>query len=135
KFVELSRAIPSKLKTKGGDTKYILKKAVEGLIPDNIIYRKKQGFNAPIEEWFSNELSGLLSDVLLRSSIRKRDLFDYDYIEKIINRFKTDKDSKVYREYMWVLFNLFLWYDYWIEQEDIEQKYKLTSYMKNTGHL
>src|ERR1700686_365101 len=51
KFVELAMGIPSALKTKNGTLKYILKKAVRGVIPDAIIDRKKQGFGVPVYEW------------------------------------------------------------------------------------
>ena len=53
KFVELALGIPSALKTKNGELKYILKKAVRGLIPDELIDRKKQGFGVPVYEWCS----------------------------------------------------------------------------------
>ena len=56
KFVEFAMSIPPALKTKNGTLKYILKKAIAGLIPDEILHRKKQGFGVPIQEWFVNRL-------------------------------------------------------------------------------
>src|SRR5262249_24655291 len=56
KFVELALSIPSAVKTKNGDLKYILKKAVRGVIPDSVIDRKKQGFGVPVYEWFFGAL-------------------------------------------------------------------------------
>ena len=56
KFVELAMGIPERLKTKDGVLKYILKKAVRGLIPDELIDRPKQGFGVPVYEWFFGEL-------------------------------------------------------------------------------
>jgi len=52
KFVELAMSIPEAVKTKSGVLKYILKKAVRGVIPDELIDRKKQGFAAPVYEWY-----------------------------------------------------------------------------------
>lgn len=54
KLVEFALQIPASLKYKDDITKYILKKACEGIIPDEVIYRKKVGFNAPTTRWFKS---------------------------------------------------------------------------------
>jgi asparagine synthase (glutamine-hydrolysing) len=59
KVVELAMSIPEALKIKGGTLKYILKKAVRGLVPDDIIDRKKQGFAVPMREWLAGSLGKL----------------------------------------------------------------------------
>lgn len=123
RLVELSMQIPSNFKIKGGEPKYILKKAAEGLIPKNIIYRKKQGFDAPIKEWFTNELNPILENIIMNSSIRKLDYFNYNYIRKMIEKHKNKKFD--YSTELWMLLNLSLWYDYWIENTDIEKKFNL----------
>jgi asparagine synthase (glutamine-hydrolysing) len=56
RFVELALSIPARAKLGSGGTKYLLKKAVRGLLPDEIIDRKKQGFNVPLQEWFNGAL-------------------------------------------------------------------------------
>jgi asparagine synthase (glutamine-hydrolysing) len=56
KFVELAMSIPAKIKTQNGQLKHILKKAVRGVIPDQLIDRKKQGFGVPVYEWFFDKL-------------------------------------------------------------------------------
>lgn len=56
RFVELAMGIPSAMKIKNGTPKYILKKAVRGLIPDELIDRNKQGFDVPVHEWFFDRL-------------------------------------------------------------------------------
>jgi asparagine synthase (glutamine-hydrolysing) len=56
KFVELALSIPAKAKLGSGGTKYLLKKAVRGLVSDEIIDRRKQGFNVPLPEWFNGAL-------------------------------------------------------------------------------
>jgi asparagine synthase (glutamine-hydrolysing) len=56
KFVELAMSIPETVKTRDGVNKYILKKAVRGIIPDELIDRRKQGFGVPVQEWFFGRL-------------------------------------------------------------------------------
>ena len=56
KFVELAMSVPAAMKTRDGQLKYILKKSVRGVIPDELIDRKKQGFGVPVYEWFNDKL-------------------------------------------------------------------------------
>jgi len=64
KFVELAMSIPAAVKAKHRQQKYILKKAVQGLIPDEIINRKKQGFWLPIHEWYLDRLGSTTREVV-----------------------------------------------------------------------
>jgi len=112
KLVEFAMSIPSKLKVKNGQTKYILKKAVAGIIPDNIIYRKKQGFATPLDEWFGGELGKYMADSILNSRLRERQFFDYAFIENMLKRQQEGKADNSTR--LWTLANLSQWYDCWI---------------------
>ena len=111
-LVEFALKIPSSLKYRNGQKKYILKKAVEGIIPDNIIYRKKQGFAVPVKEWFKGELGIYMSDAILNSKIRERQLFNYDLISSMIKQQREDHADNSVR--LWTLFNLCTWYDCWL---------------------
>ena len=56
-LVEFAMALPPEMKVRDGVGKYLLKRAVDGPAPaDDIVYRKKQGFGAPVSEWFRGEL-------------------------------------------------------------------------------
>lgn len=61
-LVNLARTIPSRLKYRRGVTKYILKKALEPLLPREILYRPKKGFGVPIGKWFKDGVLGLTDD-------------------------------------------------------------------------
>ena len=52
-LVNFARKIPVNYRFKNGETKYILKKALEPILPHDILYRKKKGFGVPIGKWFS----------------------------------------------------------------------------------
>jgi len=115
RLVEFTMNIPQSLKVKNWEPKYILKKAVEGILPDNIIYRKKMGFGAPIHEWFMHEMGDFFERTILNSGIVKRNYFNYDYIKKMI---VAQKKGTNYSFQLWNIFNLSLWYDYWIEGKE-----------------
>lgn len=105
KLVELAMSIPENIKTKNGTLKYILKKAVRGVIPDEIIDRKKQGFGVPIHEWFLDELGSEIRKELSEFCSRT-DFFDRDEVFRLIDQKKAAQ--------VWYLFNLALWWKEYI---------------------
>lgn len=114
RLVELAMRIPQKIKVKGNATKYILKKAVSGIIPDKIIWRKKQGFGAPIAEWLRDaEGSKNFTDIIFKSKLRELDVLNYDYVRALISAHQSGKVDHNFR--IWNLITLSLWYDYWFE--------------------
>ncbi|MHB8276127.1 MAG: asparagine synthase (glutamine-hydrolyzing) [Candidatus Humimicrobiaceae bacterium] len=111
KFVELAMSIPQDIRSKNGDLKYILKKAVKGIIPDEIINRKKQGFAVPIQEWFSQELGSFTFDKLKRFT-KRTNYFNQKYIDNLITSVNFKKHSA---DRLWYLLNFVLWHEEWIE--------------------
>lgn len=113
RLVELAFNMPSDIKIKGGRIKYILKKAVEGIIPQEIIDRKKQGFSNPIGEWLKpeNPISQELTDIIFNSKIRERNILNYDYIKEVMYAHQHKNVDKHFK--IWTLVTLSLWYDYW----------------------
>jgi asparagine synthase (glutamine-hydrolysing) len=101
KLVEFAMGIPQRVKTNNGTLKYILKKAVRGVIPDDLINRRKQGFGVPIHEWFFDRL-GATARQELAAFCRETDLLDQSEVMRII-------DSRRARE-SWYLLNLALWW-------------------------
>ncbi len=113
RLVELAFQIPEDLKLKNGITKYILKKAVRGIIPDEIIDRKKQGFGAPVKEWLKNPaFSKEFTDIIFNSKMRERNFFNYDEARKLVAEHQSGKRDNTFR--IWTLLTLSLWYDRWI---------------------
>jgi len=101
KFVELALSIPSALKTKNGTLKYLLKKSVRGLIPDELIERKKQGFNVPVHEWFFDRL-GDQARLELDEFCDQTDFLNRDGVHDLINRGRGPQ--------VWYLLNFALWW-------------------------
>jgi len=115
-FVEKMMEIPTEVKTMNNVPKYILKKAAEGIIPDEIIYRKKQGFGAPISKWMKdNKIFNKFREIIYDENIKNLDLFDYDFIDYI---FDSHKKGKVdYSVRIWLLVNFALWHKTFILQK------------------
>ena len=105
KFVEFAMSIPDSVKTKNGELKHILKSSVKGLIPDELIYRTKQGFGVPMHDWFYKEF-GQFAKNKITGFIKNTDFFDKNYIN---NLFSVENSQK-----MWYILNFALWYEKWI---------------------
>jgi asparagine synthase (glutamine-hydrolysing) len=108
KFVELAMSIPEQMITRGKESKHILKKAVRGLIPDEIIDRRKQGFGVPIQEWFLGK-SGEFARRELSDFCDKTDFLDRSAVMKLIQSGRG-RDA-------WFLLNFALWWKEFIEGE------------------
>ena len=83
-LVEFSTKIPPKLKMKGKETKYILKKVAEKYLSKDVIYRPKTGFGAPVREWILNDMDSMIEDYLSEETIKKRGVFNYIKVLKLI---------------------------------------------------
>lgn len=113
RLVEYAMTIPASLKLKEGQTKYILKQAVKGIVPDDIIDRRKQGFAAPIDEWFRNEWFSFVRTKLLESRLVKEQLLRKDFVEALVKQHKSRKRKTGH--HLFILLNLVLWHELWIE--------------------
>lgn len=86
--VEAALSMPASLKYKNGITKYILKKAAEGILPQDIIYRPKMGFAAPTMRWFKQD--GLFNDYFVELLRNKKEswghLLNFDEVEQLYKR-------------------------------------------------
>lgn len=79
KLMELIAQIPSNLKLRNGQGKYIFKKALKGMVPESTLYRPKKGFAIPVAEWFRGELSGFANDMLFG---RDHDLLNRAFLQR-----------------------------------------------------
>jgi len=114
-LVEFSMDIPEEWKTRNGVAKYLLKKAVEGIIPDNIIYRKKMGFGAPMADWLRGDFGQQCQQAVMNSGLLRRGHFDTSHIRQMFEDHRSGRrDTSLY---LWTLFNLTSWYDYWIDRK------------------
>jgi asparagine synthase (glutamine-hydrolysing) len=94
-FVELCARIPADLKVRRGTTKYLLKRAARGIVPDRIIDKRKIGFfNADAGEWFRGQASRAVDDYLLRPDLASRDLFDADELRRLLRAQQAGRTSK-----------------------------------------
>lgn len=106
-FVEFAAAVPDRLKLRGGVGKYILKRAVEDILPREIVYRKKMGFPTPLRQWLMEpEADALLVQLQDRDGLLAP-YIDSGYLDGLLSRHKTGREDATDR--IWRLLNLQLW--------------------------
>ena len=108
KFVEFSMSIPSYIKVKNGETKYILKKTVGKLLPKEIVFRKKQGFGLPVYEWMFGKL-GSFTKLKINEFNKKYNIFNSSFLNYLYKK----KSAQ-----LWYILNFVLWYEKWIEKSN-----------------
>jgi asparagine synthase (glutamine-hydrolysing) len=106
-LVELAARMPGRFKIRNGELKYVLKKALEGVLPDNILHRPKRGFGAPIGAWFRAELSPVIRDVLSPAAIERRGLFDAEQVATVLREHEQQRADRT--DSLLALVNLEIW--------------------------
>ncbi len=107
KMVEFAAQVPARLKVRNFSGKYLVKQAMQQLLPKKIIKRKKMGFPVPISEWFRHQTTPALRSVLAGEQARERGIFDVDYVKSLL-----DEHSAGMRDHssaLWSLVNFELW--------------------------
>jgi asparagine synthase (glutamine-hydrolysing) len=122
RFVELAMSIPEQIITRGKESKHILKKAVRGLIPDETIDRRKQGFGVPVYEWFFDEF-GEFAKRELSVFCDQTDFLDRDAVLGLL-RSGRGRDA-------WFLVNFALWWKEFIGAKSPENTAGIESAMVN----
>ena len=110
-LAELSSRIPSNLKLKGNEKRYIFKQAMKPILPNKILYKTKHGFGVPLALWFLQEpkLNALMQDVLHDPRTRQRGYFRPEFIDKLSDLHRTGH-AAYYGEVIWYLVALELWH-------------------------
>jgi len=108
-LAELSGRIPSDLKLRRFEKRYIFKQAMKGILPDRILYKKKHGFGVPVGYWIVNDKAmRSLAAVLDEPRTRQRGYFQPGFLSRIndLNR----SHPAYYGEVLWTVLMLELWH-------------------------
>ena len=85
RICEFIAKVPTPIKFKNGQPKYLFRKAIKNIIPDMILNREdKMGFPVPLQKWYHHELRDFINDILLGERARQRGVFSPDKLEKVI---------------------------------------------------
>jgi asparagine synthase (glutamine-hydrolysing) len=114
KLIEFVGRIPARLKMKGTETKHILKRAVEDLVPGEILHRPKQGFGIPLDEWINRQLRDQIHETLTSPRMNERGLLKPAYVATLLD--EHERGRRDHSTQLWSLFMLELWHREYVDQ-------------------
>ncbi len=114
KFVEWGCSLPSNAKLHGKTTKWILKEAFRDALPDEILDRRKHGFEIPVGEWFRGDLREMIEDVCSVSTVNRRGLFNPRSVDQVLRDHQDGRRD--YNNQLWILLSLELWQRRFLDQ-------------------
>lgn len=117
-MIELASHMPSNLKVRGFQMKYLMKQAVAPWLPREILERKKRGFGAPMGAWLRKDIQPMVSELLSEEATRKRGLFSWPAIQQLLADHSAER--KDYTDQLFSLVMLELWLQAFLDRQPHE---------------
>jgi asparagine synthase (glutamine-hydrolysing) len=118
--VEFAARLPTSMKLHGWTGKYLLRRALRGLLPEEVVSRGKAGFGAPVRKWLRDELRPLVRDLLDEDVLRRRGYFDTRAVHDLVRRNETGVEDQPLR--VWALLTLEVWHRTFIDSDSTRLK-------------
>jgi asparagine synthase (glutamine-hydrolysing) len=115
KLMEFMAKVPSHYKLRAGQSKYLLKSALRGTIPDEILSRRKMGFGVPLANWLRCDLRELVEDTVLSPTALARGYFRHEALHEIVRIHNLGRDEFQY--VIWDLLMLEMWHQTYIDRQ------------------
>lgn len=117
-LVEFAAALPLRMKLRGMSTKYILRQAMKGLLPPEILSRKKMGFPVPVGAWFAGAFRHVVDEFVLSPRAAARGLFDMNAVSRMADAHVRGDEKHDQR--LWALVNLEIWQRIFLDGEPVD---------------
>jgi asparagine synthase (glutamine-hydrolysing) len=114
KLIEFVARTPASLKLAGYETKYLLKRAIKDLVPDEILNRPKQGFGVPMQDWINKQLRERIRDTLTQSGLKQRGFVEPSYVQVLLA--EHERGRRDHSMALWSLFMLELWHQQFVDR-------------------
>jgi asparagine synthase (glutamine-hydrolysing) len=113
-FMEFAARLPEGMKLQGSKSKVALKRALRGVLPDEVLDRRKMGFNAPVDRWLRRELKELSYDLLLSMRARGRGYFQPRFVERMLR--EHSQGTRNWHTQIWNLMMLESWHRTFVDE-------------------
>jgi asparagine synthase (glutamine-hydrolysing) len=114
-LMEFAARLPHRMKLRGRTTKWVLREAMRGTLPDAILTRRKMGFPVPVGRWFGGRFRALIDEYVLGGRAAARRLFDRDYVAQMVAEHGRGEGN--HAERLWCLVNTEIWQRIFIDGE------------------
>lgn len=115
-IVEFGLSIPFEWKYRPGNTKRIVRDAMQGVLPESVLRKKKMGFNPPLPQWINSELKPLIAEMLSRKAIEHRGIFQPQAVERLLQDHAEGKRDNALK--IWGLLMLEVWHRIYIDRQE-----------------
>ena len=112
KLVEFTARLPVRFKLRGRRTKWILREAMKGILPQSILSRSKMGFPVPLGKWFRGPFRQVIDQYVLSEKALTRGIFSADAVREIVARHAAGENHD---ERLWLLLNFEIWHRIFID--------------------
>jgi asparagine synthase (glutamine-hydrolysing) len=113
-LMELAASLPADLKVRGRQTKVVLRSALRGWIPDEVLDAPKRGFRLPLGDWLREELRELSRDLLLDARATGRGYFEESYVRGLLDRHAGGLQD--HSQGIWTLLMFELWHREFVDR-------------------
>jgi asparagine synthase (glutamine-hydrolysing) len=117
KLVEFTAKMPVNMKLRGDTTKFLLKEAMKGILPDEILYRPKMGFPVPVGNWFRGQFKHIVDEYVLSERSLSRGIFNADFVREIVAKHNAGENHD---ERIWSLVNFEMWQRTFFDGENLD---------------
>jgi len=118
RLVEIASGIPESIKMRGGEPKHILRRALQGIVPQEILDRGKRGFGAPVGSWLKSELKPLRDELLHPDVVAGRGLLSPDSVRSLLADHDAARED--YSDLLLVLVNLEIWCRLFLDRRSVD---------------
>ena len=123
KLVEYTARLPRRLKLRGWTTKYILRRAMKGMLPEEILSRPKMGFPVPVGAWFRGRFRHVVDEYVLSQRAASRGVFDTAFVRDLVARHQSGAED--HSERLWSLVNFEMWLRRFVDGETACEKHEV----------
>lgn len=110
-LVEFMARLPTRLKLRRLTGKYLLKRAMAGLLPRALVNRSKKGFGMPVGRWINGAFGPVIDDALAPERLRRQGLFDPTFVAELLAEHRAGTRDN--RKLLWTLYAFQTWYEHW----------------------
>jgi asparagine synthase (glutamine-hydrolysing) len=115
-FVEWAFTLPHHMKISSDKTlKYIMRRSMQGRLPQKFLNMPKRGMNLPISFWIDNEMKDFVRGILTKENTNKIGLFEHREIESLLDAHSSKKSNNMYK--LWNLICFYKWYELMVEKK------------------
>ena len=118
KLVEFATRLPDAMKLRGWTTKYVLRRAMRGVLPRRILTRKKMGFPTPVGSWFRGPFRRVIDEYVLSERALARGVFNPSYAREIVASHAAGEN---HAERLWMLVNFEIWQRRFFDGDEMKE--------------